>query len=341
MFTQRGAFDCGGTVMIFPMHELPYWRVVMARERENPRWQPFAAEHTHALEFVRRAFAERGPLASRDIEGKNDRPGNFRSGKDTGRAIYYLWRIGELMTHSRRKGDRVYDLWERVAPSEVRHEVSPQESDAYLALKTFRQWGIVTEKSWRSWFTAQRIPQDIARQRLDQLLAAGQIIPIQLEDDPKDRRYIAAEDLPLLESLQRGHIPDAWRPLDTTTTDEMIFLAPLDMVSARGRALPIFDFEYIWEVYKPQHLRRWGYYTLPVLYGDKLVARFDPKLDRKTNTLHIQGFWVEAGIRMDEAFDAALIAGLKTFMRFVGAQTLSLDRGMPDPIRSVLAALKP
>ena len=97
----------------------------------------------------------------------------------------------------------------------------------------------------------------------------------------------------LLATLAADQVPAAWQPLVTTTLDEVTFLAPLDIVSARGRAKVWFDFEYIWEVYKPAHQRRWGYYTLPILYGDRLVARFDPKLDRTTNTLVINGMWLE------------------------------------------------
>ena len=81
--------------------------------------------------------------------------------------------------------------------------------------------------------------------------------------------------------------------METTTTEEVVFLAPLDHVSARGRAKILFGFDYVWEVYKPEHQRKFGYYTLPVLWGDRLVARFDSKLDRTTNTFVILGLWLE------------------------------------------------
>jgi hypothetical protein len=117
----------------------------------------------------------------------------------------------------------------------------------------------------------------------------------------------------------------------------------LEIVSARGRAKQVFDFEYIWEVYKPAHQRRWGYYTLPILYGDDLVARLDPKLDRKTNTLHILGFWLEDDAPKDEAFANALGRGLARFAKFVGAQQVKLDAVQPRrlqiQIRKVLKAM--
>jgi uncharacterized protein YcaQ len=106
------------------------------------------------------------------------------------------------------------------------------------------------------------------------------------------------------------------------------------MVSARGRAKQVFDFEYLWEVYKPVHQRRWGYYTLPILYGDDLVARLDPKLDRKTNTLHILGFWLEEDAPKDESFANALGRGLARFAKFVGAKRVELSAIQPRRLQA-------
>lgn len=109
--------------------------------------------------------------------------------------------------------------------------------------------------------------------------------------------YALGSDAELLQALSTGSVPQAWTPLATTTTEEVVFLAPLDPVSARGRARVLFDFDYVWEVYKPEHQRRFGYYTLPILWGDRLVARFDSKLDRAqrapADTFVILGFWLE------------------------------------------------
>ena len=101
----------------------------------------------------------------------------------------------------------------------------------------------------------------------------------------------------LIEALERGRIPVDWAPLATTTDEEASFLSPLDPVSARGRAKPLFGFDYVWEVYKPVELRSFGYYTMPILWGDRLVGRFDPKLDRSSNTLVINGLWLRIGAR--------------------------------------------
>ena len=86
----------------------------------------------------------------------------------------------------------------------------------------------------------------------------------------------------------------------------------------------VFSFDYVWEVYKPEHKRKFGYYTLPVLWGDRLVARFDSKLDRTTNTFIILGFWLEdAVLGHDEAFAEALARGFARFVTFLGASKLN------------------
>ena len=139
----------------------------------------------------------------------------------------------------------------------------------------------------------------------------------------KDMHYALGSDAKLLRDLIAGRVPKSWTPLDTTTTEEVVFLAPLDPVSARGRAKVLFGFDYIWEVYKPEHQRKFGYYTLPILWGDRLVARFDSKLDRTTNTFIILGFWLEdKSLGKDEAFAEALARGFARFVTFLGASRL-------------------
>jgi len=339
---ERQCFDYGGTVMVYPMRELPYWRVVMARKQNQPRWTTFAAEHQPVIETVRTAIREQGPLAARDLAGKSLKQSTYRSGKDTGQALYYLWLAGELMTHSRRGLDRVYDLRSRIAPPDLDYAAAPDEADDYFARKTMRQLGMVTERGWRNWFagTIERpVDKAEAAARFDTLLAAGTIVPIALESDAKTPRYVLAEDFPLLEALHAGKLPEAWQPPETTNTSEMIFFAPLEIVSTRGRALPLFGFEYLWEVYKPQAKRRWGYYTLPILYGDKLVARFDSKLERSARTLVIKGFWLESDTQVNDRFASALIAGFRRFMQFVGADRLDLTPAVSSDVRGRLAGI--
>ena len=132
------------------------------------------------------------------------------------------------------------------------------------------------------------------------------------------------------------------RPSRRRPIEEAIFLSPLDPVSARGRAKPLFGFDYVWEVYKPVEKRSFGYYTMPILWGDRLVGRFDPKLDRTTGTLVINGLWLEDdALARDVAFGDALVAGMKRFLRLLEAARLDVSAVPQAALRKRLAAAKP
>jgi uncharacterized protein len=101
LYSDRAFFDYGGTIFIYPIDELPYWRVVMQRKGQEPRWAKFADQRSDLIKEVKTELRRRGPLGNRDFEGRADGD-NYRSGKDSGLAMYYLWLTGELMTHHRR-----------------------------------------------------------------------------------------------------------------------------------------------------------------------------------------------------------------------------------------------
>lgn len=341
LYTDRLLFEYGGAVMILPMEELPYWRVAMARKRLEPRRVAFAAEYADLVEQVYQRIVERGPLSARAFESKEiattgQTKGSYRSAKAVNQALYYLWLAGEIMTHSRKGLERVYDLRERIAPAAFAHAASEEEAEAFFELEVLRAYGVLSARSWRLAFAGNAlrpVEKTEAAARLARLVTEGKIVQVAMQDDAGTAYFVRAEDFSLLEHLHRGEIPDAWRPLETSTSEEVIFLAPLDIVSARGRALPLFGFEYLWEVYKPQEKRRWGYYTLPILYQDRLVARADLKLEREARTLVVKGFWLEDHLMPDDTFLLALTRGFRRLMQCVGAQELDGVLLAPESVR--------
>jgi len=238
---------------------------------------------------------------------------------------------------SNRKGfDRIYDLRERVLPSEFDHAVTDLEAEDFFSRKSISFLGIARESTWRTGFgdyLHRDVTRDEAKERVERLIEQGIVSRVRVEGS-KDGYLYLNSDQPHLSELEAGRIPKKWKPLGPSTEEEVTLLAPLEIVSARGRAKKVFDFEYLWEVYKPVHLRRWGYYTLPILYGDDLVARLDPKLDRKTNTLHIIGFWLEDDAPRNEAFANALGRGLARFAKLVNARSVDLNSIQPRRLRT-------
>jgi uncharacterized protein len=330
-YQQRGFFDYGGALFIYPMEELPYWRLAMRRSEEFHRWVAFQQDHPDTVQEVRAALRQNGPLGNRDFKG-NHKINSYRGSKDTSVALYYLWLTGEVMVHHRENFQRVYDLRERVAPPALNFAASEAECEAYFARKAIAFAGLTRLTGWAnsvSFDINRKVDRAEAQGWLDRMVADG-IAELVAIEGAKEPYYALAQDLPLLETLQAGGIPDAWQPLETTTEEEVTFLAPLEICTARGRAKKLFGFDYVWEVYKPVEQRRWGYYVLPILYGDRLAARLDPRLDRNTNTLRILGFWLEdPALRHDPGFVQALGRGMRRFMQFVAAQELALPEDFP------------
>ena len=322
-YQQRQFFDWGGWLAARPMDELPHWRVVMAREREHSAYlRGIAHEHADAIAEMRAVLQARGVVSNRDFKmATRVRAQSYRGRKDSALALYYLWRTGEVMTHHRENFERVYALAEAVAPAHLLAPSDPEEADRFLVKKDISFSGL--SQMTRNSDTFHRdAPLDRARQIIEELLAAGEIVEVRVEGW-KALHYALRSDVDDLQQLSAGRTPPTWAPLATDTTEEALFLAPLDHVSARGRARVLFGFDYVWEVYKPQPQRKFGYYALPVLWGDRLVARFDSKLDRASNTFVILGLWLEdEALGRDEAFAEAWARGLARFVAFLGANRL-------------------
>ena len=329
-YQQRKFFDWGGWLAARPMDELPHWRVVMRREHDgdngDSRIRRMAHEHADAIVEMRAILRERGTVSNRDFAmATRTRTQSYRGRKDSALALYYLWRTGEVMTHHRENFERVYALTETVAPAHLIRESDEAEVDRFLIKKDVSFSGLSRLNRTQDLYH-RGVPISKAKQIRDAMLADGDLIEVQVEGW-KAVHCALGSDAEVLGDLSAGRVPQAWTPLETTTTEEAVFLAPLDPASARGRAKVLFGFDYVWEVYKPVHQRRFGYYTLPVLWGDRLVARFDSKLDRTTNTFAILGLWLEdEALGKDEAFAEALAGGFARFVTFLGAS--KLDAGI-------------
>src|SRR5215217_4983919 len=325
-YQQRKFFDWGGWLAVRPMDELPHWRVVMRRERDgdhgDPRIRRMAHEHAEAIAEMRAVLRERGVVSNRDFDlATRTRTQSYRGRKDSALALYYLWYTGEVMTHHRDRFERVYALTEQVAPVHLIRESDEAEADRFLIKKEVSFNGLSRLNRTQDSFRRGELDR-AAHKVLGSMLADGDLIEVQVEGW-KAVHYALGSDTRTLRELSAGRIPKGWTPLETTTTEEVVFLAPLDQVSARGRAKVLFDFEYVWEVYKPEHQRKFGYYTLPILWDDRLVARFDSKLDRATGTFVVLGLWLEdAALGTDEAFAEALARGFARFVTFLGASKM-------------------
>jgi uncharacterized protein YcaQ len=335
-YEDREFFDYGGWLAMYPMSNLPYYRFHMERRARDAYVKHFVPEHQVVLDQVRAELRERGPLGNRNFDGKRLERQSYRGRKETSVALFDMWLSGELMIHRRDGFERVYDFRENIAPREYDYVASEKEAEEFFFRKNISFMGLYREPLLRS-ALGYDMRRNYSREEITQLVEAwvesGKVQRVQVEGS-RDIYLTLGEDVPLLHSLEKGKIPRGWKPKESTTLDEVTFLAPLDIVSARGRAKKLFGFDYTWEVYTPAPKRRWGYYVLPILYGDDLVARLDPKLDRTTMTLEIKGFWHEDDSPVKSVeFADALAKGLIRFAKFLGAKKVTADCIQPAGLR--------
>lgn len=341
-YDQRQFFDYGGWLAMYPMSDLPYWRVHMEKRSHDKRIEGFVLKHEELFEQVRAELRKRGPLGNRDLNGNKVGAWNYRGRKDTSLALFDMWLSGELMMHHRNGFDRVYDFRENIAPKEFDYVATEKEAEEFFARKAVAFVGLKRESNMRvelNYYLRRDYSKAEIASLLERWKEAGVFAQVQIEGG-RDAYLVLKEDVQALESLERGRVPKGWNPKGATTLEEVTFLSSLDIVSARGRAMKLFDFDYKWEVYVPAEKRRWGYYVLPILYGDDLVARLDPKLDRTTMTLDIKGFWYEDDAPVkDLDFANALARGLIRFAKFVNAKKINLKAIQPVELMRVVKKL--
>jgi uncharacterized protein len=341
-YKDRQFFDYGGWLAMYPMSDLPYFRFHMERRERDAYVKHHVSDHQIVLDQVRAELRQRGPLGNRDFDGKRLALQSYRGRKETSVALFDMWLSGELMIHHREGFERVYDFRENIAPKEFDYVAEEKDAEEFFARKAVSFHGLLREAGMRislDYDMRRKFGRDEARRKLEEWIESGVLNQVQVEG-MRETFLVLTEDVSALESLEKEKLPMGWNPKETTTLEEVTFLAPLDIVSARGRAKKLFGFDYIWEVYVPAQKRRWGYYVLPILYGDDLVARLDPKLDRTTMTLEIKGFWFEDDAPVkDVEFANALAKGLIRFAKFVEAKQVDISVMNPAGLKRQVKSL--
>jgi uncharacterized protein len=270
---------------------------------------------------MRQILPRRRELANRDFAmGERARVDSYRGRKDSSVALHYLWRIGEAMVTRRTPTfERVYAPTKAVARPRFLREATEAEADDFLLLKMVRASGFS-----KFGLPNRSLQRDVANGEIaawrDRKIDEGVLIEVEIAG-LKGRHVALAAEVPVLETLARGRLPRGWAPLETTTSEEVTFLSPLDpVIHDRQRTRAMWDFDYKWGVYDKVEKRKFGYYDLPILWGDQIVGRADLKLDRTTSTLQVLGCWYEdEATRSDPAFPTALGRGLERLRGLVGA----------------------
>jgi uncharacterized protein YcaQ len=264
----------GHEVCWIPIELYPVFGFRRREFQAHPWWGDLVGKHPEAAAEIRRRLREDGPLRSADMDGSRAGQGGWWNLKTASRVASAMWSSGELAIRERRNFQRTYDLAERVIPEEWRSapEVSRAEALRVLLLKALDGHGwAATGTLARTW--RLRNMREEVQAALSSLVADGSIqaCELRLADGRGVAGWIRPDDIDLGERLRRA------RP----RKDRGVLLSPFDpLLWDRGRVEMLFGFEQVLEIFKKAPDRKYGYYCLPVLAGERLIARFDLKAER-------------------------------------------------------------
>jgi uncharacterized protein YcaQ len=279
---KREAFEYWGhEASLIRLDLQPYfrWRMERAKRGEDiyGGLARFGEEKRAFIEEVRREIAARGPMAAGELSGGHKGQGSWWGWSDGKRALEWLFWAGEVTTATRRGFERIYDVPERVLPSEIVNAPTPPEDEAQRELLrlSIRSLGIASERCLRDYFRLE--PRD-AKARIPELVEAGDLVPVTVEG-------------------WNGQVyldPQAKIP---RRVEARALVSPFDpIVWERTRTERLFDFRYRIEIYTPAEKREFGYYCLPFVLGEKIVARVDLKADRAAGNLIVHSIHPEASV---------------------------------------------
>jgi uncharacterized protein YcaQ len=284
-------------------------------------------EHADAVAAALAELDARGPLSSLEFEDQShftDRSAWYGP-KRIKHILRALWDRGVIVTHHRQGGRHYYDRAERVIPPEYFNAPPVEDEDEstrWMLARRCQSMGLIRPTGdYTIWFgcgaTIRRAPA------FKELVEMGTLTPVQIGENGTTGwlAYLPTRALPLLEAPA----PDS----------RVIFLGPLDsLLWDRRGVMQLFDFDYVWEVYKPEAQRRWGYYVLPVFYGDRFVARLDSRLERGVWT--ISRWWWEPGVTATPDLLDALHVAAENFVRYLRANSVRVEADMASSVREAM-----
>ena len=315
LYERREIFEAYNKGLSFvPASEFPWFRATLSRNA--PR---ILAENADVAERVLERIRAEGPLSSLDFESERGATIDwFGVPTNTVRAVLEAYAVTGVFGLARRDGNRrYYDIVERLLPADLlAREIPLREQLRHKLLSRYRAHGLLGVGGGGDIFSGlgpakpdPRWPEYPGRTALrEELVATGELVPVEVEN-VRGKRFVLREEVDLLE-----------RPPEPPPS--VALLPPFDpLVWDRGLLGSLFEFEYVWELFVPPTKRRWGWYVLPMLFGDRLIGRIEPRIDRAGNRVQVLGLWWEDGFapRRTEGFVDAMRDALRAYLRFGGA----------------------
>ncbi len=319
LYERREIFETTNKALSFvPTSEFPWFRLGFGRK--GPRFHNAAlADNAEVAERVLERIRAEGPLSSLDFERETGPTKNwFGMPENAVRAVLEAYTVTGEIGLARRDGNRrYYDLLERLLPADVlAHEVPEREQLLHKLLSRYRAHGLLGAGGAGGTFDRiappRSTPERVGRNTLlAELVELGALVPLEIEG-MRGKRFVLDKELALLQEPPKP-------------TPSVAFIAPFDSLLWDTALLAsLFDFEYVWEGFFQAAKRRWGYYVLPILFGDRFVGRIEPRIDRDEGVVQVLGVWWEDGFapRRVDGFVDAMRDALRAYLRFAGSDRL-------------------
>ena len=313
LYERREIFEATNKALSFvPASEYPWFRHAMGRK--GPRFHRAAlAENAAVAERVLERIRAEGPLSSRDFERETGPTKDwFGMPENAVRAVLEAYTVMGVIGLARREGNlRYYDLLERLLPAEViTPEVPEREQVRHKLLSRYRAHGLLGAGGAGGTFA--RIAAPALRNELrKELVELGALVLVDVEG-VRGKRHVLADEVALLQA------PPEPAP-------SVALIAPFDgLLWDTALLSSLFGYDYVWEGFFPPAKRRWGYYVLPIVFGDRFAGRIEPRIDRDRARVEVLNVWWEDGFAPDRAdgFAEAMRDALGAYLRFASADRL-------------------
>lgn len=295
--------------------------------QRKPRTRKYIAEHKKLRESILNQLKS-GPLQQTQFKEyvRTKSVDGWSTGSEVSRMLFHMEMSGEVMITGHQANRNIWTLSEMFLPEWVEKEdLEEEEVERVAAQKAIRALGTASPREINYYFPRGRYEN--LKKTLEHLQGESMIHQVHVVGlGGNDERYVHDLDIGLLESLQS----DAWQP-------RVSLLPPFDnLLTVRGWTSRIFDFKYALDMFFPEEKRKFGYYVLPILWGDKLIGRVDPRLDRQKEKLLINSVHAEPGSPSDKEVASMIKGTIERLAEFLGAKEVVYSARVPKAWRMSL-----
>ncbi len=308
----------------YPIHHLQMRHFARGDRKWDRRVRAWIEANESFRQHILARLRNDGTLSADQIENLCVAPwtsGGWTNNRDVSQMLSFMWEQGDIVVAERNGLRRKWGLTEQHLPDYANYKLLSDPEAVQQAVQiSLKALGLGTARHIATHFTKGHYYN--LNTVLAGLVAAGHISPVSIvTDDTKwpGEWYIHAENIPLLEELQDG----MWQPRTT-------LLSPFDnLIIDRNRTELMWDFYFRIEIYVPKAKREYGYYVLPILHGDRLIGRIDPRMDRKTGKLHINAVYAEPDAPQDRSTGQAIAGAIVDLAEFLEAKEIVYGDKIP------------